>query len=300
MAFGVSLMRVMCFLLLCFTVFGYSARAEGSSRGSTHFPTLDRWELQEEVTVYTRENLWELIDGAADLFVNYAFEDLRVAEYRSPEGVDVRVELYRHTSRDMAFGMYAAERSPEFSFVSVGTQGYSEDGLLNFLSGKFYVKVSSHVVGKAGRDAMTCVGTALAKHLRQEEGWPTALSLLPQERRLPNSEGMSASNFLGYSFFPLAYTCRYDSIRGPQVFVIECATPAATDTLLAKYLQRTSEHHPEMKEGVRLVNDLNLGSLGIAKRGRYLGGVLPPAGATVDKSLLGNLDYLLAGAAAGK
>jgi hypothetical protein len=288
-------MRQVFYISLCLTAFGCPLLARSSAdTASTRFPRLAGWEFKEEQTVYSRDNLWELIDGAADLFVSYEFENLYVAEYRSPDAVDVRVELYRHASGEMAFGMYAAERSPEFSFVSLGTQGYIEDGLLNFLVGKCYVKISSYSAGKAGRDAMVTVGGALQKHLAEKTGWPDVLSLFPPQGRLSNSEGMTASNFLGYSFFTSAYTCRYDSSHGAQAFIIECATGAEAARLLSKYTRLSGKNTAEGTEGTVVVNDPNLGNVGIVKRGRFLGGVLPPSGAALPGDLLKQLDMTLA------
>jgi len=39
--------------------------------------------------------------------------------------------------------MYAQERNPKHSFMSIGVQAYREEGILNFLTGTYYVKITT-------------------------------------------------------------------------------------------------------------------------------------------------------------
>ncbi|MCK7485355.1 MAG: hypothetical protein MZU97_07190 [Bacillus subtilis] len=115
-----------------------------SVAGTDPFPAIPGWRLTGPPIVYTPDNLWDFIDGAAESYLAYSFVDLQVGEYVSPESVAVRVELYRHADPDNAFGIYATERAPGYSFLKVGAQGYEAEGILNFLTGRYYVKLSTH------------------------------------------------------------------------------------------------------------------------------------------------------------
>ena len=74
------------------------------------FPQIAGFKLTPGEKVYTSDNLFEIIDGAADVFLTYGFEELRTAEYSAPGIEYIRVETYRHSSRANAFGMYAPSR----------------------------------------------------------------------------------------------------------------------------------------------------------------------------------------------
>ena len=111
-------------------------------QGNIVFPDFSGWKLQEDQRIYTGKDLWELIDGAADIFLSYDFKDLRIAEYSNKEQI-IRVELYRQSTPDNAYGIYTAERMPDYPQVSVGSQGYKSQGVLNFLAGNYYVKIMS-------------------------------------------------------------------------------------------------------------------------------------------------------------
>ena len=40
-----------------------------------------------------------------------------------------------------AFGMYAAERAPGYNFLDIGIEAYRNEGILNFLQDRYYVKL---------------------------------------------------------------------------------------------------------------------------------------------------------------
>ena len=43
------------------------------------FPEIQGWKLRVEKMAYTSLNLWELINGAAELYLSYDFQDLHLA-----------------------------------------------------------------------------------------------------------------------------------------------------------------------------------------------------------------------------
>ena len=149
-----------------------SATASRADEAGGLFPPVEGWKMIPGAMVYTADNLWDIIDGAAEVFLSYGFVDLHIAEYENASGTDVRVEAYRHTSCANAFGIYAQERKPEYHFITVGTQGYIEENVLNFLCGVYYVKISSHRRGKEGLDAMRLLARKVEEHLKQERRWP--------------------------------------------------------------------------------------------------------------------------------
>ena len=130
--------------LLVFLIFLLSLKAAESRL----FPEIPGWKMKVNEKVYNSGDLWELIDGAADIFLSYYFEDLHTAEYTKKNQM-IRVEIYRHKSPVDAYGIFTAERMPDYPQVSVGTLGYKSQGVLNFMAGNFYVKVMSAGVDEA-------------------------------------------------------------------------------------------------------------------------------------------------------
>ena len=65
-----------------------------------------------------------------------------------------------------AFGVYAAERSPEYKYIPVGAEGYISEGVLNFVQDRFYVKLSGF--GENGKNTDSAAGSG---HGNLGEDW---------------------------------------------------------------------------------------------------------------------------------
>ena len=247
----------------------------GASRaGNTDiFPSVSGWKFEPGEKVYTPDNLWDLIDGAAELYLSYGFVNLTLGDYTDQAGTDVRVEIYLHNSKANAFGIYSQERNPEYHFIQVGVQGYIEDGVLNFLCGPYYVKITTHRPGKQGRDAMTLIAGKLAESLHQDPTWPAALALLPAEGKHLNSETFIAENYLGYSFLHSAYVAEYGKTENIQVFIIELTNEELAQRMASTYLRET-QSGSIAHEGSFKIQDPNIGPVYLLLQGKFFCGVV--------------------------
>ncbi len=193
--------------------------------------------MTQEVTLYDSNNLWDIIDGAADLYLQYGFVDLHIARYSRVDGLEMKVELYRHNSNANAFGIYSRERDTVYNFINIGVQGYLQKGVLNFLSGVYYIKLSTHQVGKKAQEALLTVGTKVEAHLKQVKSWPEMLKLFPSNRKLSNTEQFVARNFLGFSFLSSAFVASYRDGVPFRMFIIDASTFEQASALCEEYVR---------------------------------------------------------------
>ncbi len=284
----VSLIVMLC-LPICI------ATAEPASSESP-FPEIKGWKLTVEKTVYTPENLWDVIDGAADLFLEYNFVDLHVGRYQQSEGLEVKVELYRHRSSADAFGMYSQERYPDYHFIELGVQGYLEKGSLNFLTGPYYIKISTIQSGKSAQDAMLSVGNEVCRHLNQADAWPELLGVFPTEGKQTNTEQFVARNFLGYSFFNSAYVASY-SVEGEfKAFVMQMESADKAASTIDNYLKNlTKGGTVKIEDGVFDIQDPHSGRVEAVVKGNFICGVISPSGPKDHRGFLKQLEESLAG-----
>ena len=111
------------------------------------FPEITGWKQSGEVQTFIPKTLFEYINGAADLYIMYDFQELKVAEYLNEKKASVIVDVYRHKTPTHAFGIYSQERLSDANFINIGAQGYVEKNVLNFLTGLYYVKLNSFNTG---------------------------------------------------------------------------------------------------------------------------------------------------------
>jgi len=247
--------------------------SEGAIESESLFPDIKGWRLTVTERVYGPSDLWDIIDGAADTYLGYSFLDLHLADYENDAGFNVRVELYRHNSFENTFGIYTTERSPDYHFIDIGSQGYIEQGALNFLCGYYYVKMTCLNQGDEVQNSLIEIAKSIDKKLKQEKNWPVVLQLFPPGKLL-NSERYFAENFLGLEFLHSVFMADYSKEEGEfQVFVIKTENPEDVREMLKRYLEFTKQTC-EISDGLFKIHDPYNGDIDIILKGNTMGGII--------------------------
>jgi hypothetical protein len=240
------------------------------------FPEIKGWKLQVDKMVYTNDNLWEVIDGAAELYLAYNFQDLHQAIYAAENEREVKVELYRHDTPVNTYGIYTAERMPDYTFIETGVQGYTSPDILNFFTGCFYVKISSYGRNNVDEKTLKAIAGEVSLRLNQQGSWPGEIHLFPAEGMAPMSDAYVASNFMGYSFFRSAFTARY-SAGGEFTLFIMHGKAGEAESMLKSYLGTVKEDSIAKKDNIFVVRDPYNGKVVLSKKGDYLVGAMNAA-----------------------
>ena len=238
------------------------------------FPKIADWEPSGEIQTFSPKTLYEYIDGAADLYLMYDFQTLKVAEYQNEKKGSVTVDVYFHKTPIQAFGIYSQERLPDANFIDVGAQGYIESNVLNFLTGPYYVKISSYNTGAEDREILLAFAKKVAKGLGENGSLPSILSCFPEEGEKKHSEKFINKNFLGYSFLHSAFTADYE-VTGAKfkLFIVE-SDPIECKTMIQKYLQQTGSPAHEVVEGRFTLHDPYQGEIDLYWQGKYIWGIV--------------------------
>jgi len=235
------------------------------------FPDLPGFSLVREEHVYTPDNLWDLIDGAADLFLEYRFVDLHLARYLRSDSAEIRLEVYRHASPEDAFGMYAVERATDYKFFPVGTQGYRAEGVVNFFCGSLYVKVTTLDSSQSMQDALVDLAGRTVSASGQPCAWPPVLSLLPSRGKIANSEQFVQKGFLGYTCFKGTYSASYSP--GGRIFIVAAADTSEVQRIVQAYRSAVNDAGILRSGGSLTFIDPHNGRVELLFAGRYLCGV---------------------------
>lgn len=167
-----------------------------SSLHATDFPDIKGWQPVSEVLSYNPDNLYEYINGAADQFIAYSFQEL-VSRDLASESLRVTIDIYDMGTRLNAFGMYKTERPRDQQALAIATEAYvSPPYQCLLLKDIYYVKVNVYegeMTNENGKPLLEAIATALPG----AAGYPSELQLLPAAGKLPDSEGYARQAFLG-------------------------------------------------------------------------------------------------------
>jgi len=239
------------------------------------FPDVTGWKRSAKIQTFSPKTLFEYIDGAADLYLTYDFKELKVAEYQNEKKASVTVDVYFHKTPTNAFGIYSQERLPNANFIKVGAQGYIENNVLNFLTGPYYVKISSYNTGAEDQEILLTFAKKVAESLGEKGLLPSVLSSFPEEGKKENSEKFITKNFLGYSFLHSAFIADYEvSGKKFKIFVIEGVNQKDCRDMLQKYLEQTGNTKKNIVESFYTISDPYHGEIEFYWKGKFICGAL--------------------------
>jgi len=249
------------------------------------FPTMEGWELEIGDQVYNSGNLWNIINGAADAYLSYDFQKLYTAEYFKGQDSRIKVYIFEHSNPTNAFGIYSQERSSDYTFVNTGAQGFKSGDAYYFITGPYYVQISTNDQGL--KDDMKILAENIDQKIGHSGELPETLNLFPEKGRIEHSEKYIAANFLGYSYLRSAFVASYKRNDTEfRVFIIHPPDAESVQSMLESYLEFVEYPKPKDTRGMFKVEDPYNGDVMLYKGAGYLAGVMG-AGDQLSKEYLG-------------
>lgn len=241
---------------------------------SKWFPQVEGWKLSAAPTRYTPDNLFEYVDGGADAFLRFDFEELLTASYVNAQKVEVTVDLYHHRNAVRAFGMYTQERPPGSTPVPVGIEGVAGLDYLEFVAGPVYAKLAQ--AGGKGAPYLRMFAEKIAARLPGTREPPAVLECFPGQGQRPRAEKLTARDFLGHAFLHDAAVVPYHAEGASfRLFAIEGEDENDTQAMIQRY--RVAAKSPagrvERAGGETLKDPLN-GEVLLRWDGRWLWGAV--------------------------
>ncbi len=275
-------------LLLILLLLGTTALAQNYPQ---QFTSISGWTIEGEKQFYSRDNLYDYINGASDFYLGYDFQDLWVADYKNEAGQMVTLELYRHGSSLKAFGIYSEERPQDIRLEAIGVQGFVESGAIFFLADDYYVKVYNGRPEVPEADFIA-FAQKVAKVICEDCALPQVFKLFPTNDKVELSERYMPENFMGITGFNGVCTVKYlASDESYRLFVYQ-GNDEACQAVMDKYFQRM-KYKKKLKEKTYDFEDPYLGKVKIAYKHGVIAGVLdakaPDLHSTLLDALLNNI-----------
>jgi hypothetical protein len=249
---------------------------------SSLFPKIDGWRISDGPTRYTPETLFEYIDGGAESFLQFDFQELASATYardsdRTP--ATISVDIYRHRDAMRAFGMYTQERPAGTTPLPIGIEGYGGQDYLEFVVGSYYVKLVQS--GAQDPAALRRFAEKLAAGLPGTRAAPALLRCFPERGKRARAEKLTARDFLGHPFLHDAVAVPYQ-IGGAnfRLFVVEGKDSAEVRAMVTRYraVGKSPDSAGEVgPAGSATVKDPLNGEVVLQWKGRWLWGAVDQA-----------------------
>lgn len=206
------------------------------------FLTIAGWSPQDEPSTYDATGLWELINGAADIFLSYGFETVTVQKFSAGD-VTASIAVYDMGRPLNAFGIYRTEAPADETAVSVGTEAVvSPPYQCLLLKDRYYVKVEAYE-GDIDQATGESLVAAIADALPGEAGLPPEFMALPTDGMVAGSGQYTREALYGLAELNESVHAAYTDDTGSeyQVFVLLLTDEVTADDVWQKLTSRWQE-----------------------------------------------------------
>lgn len=262
------------------------------------------WSRAGEPRFFTPDSLWEYINGAADGYILYGFEEVVTADYSSESTEQQAViDIYRMKDPTHAFGIYCQERNPDYEFLDIGAEGYVGGTALNFWQGPYYVKMMVFEESSELEGELKKLGRYVSGRIDYPGSVLREVDYFPKDNRIPHSIQFLPRDVLGQSYLSNGFEARYAS--GAEEYKLVAILAGGVDEAregLAKYREflHGGGGEPTDMEGLGeegfLGTDRYYGMVLAARAGDRIVVALGPPSEEVGKSALretlGNIERL--------
>jgi len=175
-------MKIWTFFVIMVLTFTVAGMVKGEEKGKMDqvisLPAeAGGWRWDGKETKYNSRTLFDYMDGAAELYLAYGFQNLTVHRFEKSNQPAVTVELYEMASSEDAYGVFSFERQDEA--IGIGQGSEFGGGLLRFWKGKYFVSIYADGEGVEVESAILKMGRALANSIPAPGLEPKLVGFIP-------------------------------------------------------------------------------------------------------------------------
>lgn len=168
-----------------FGVFCLTAMSVSASNPAEKLPqSVNGWHGSAWVT-YTQSNLYDYIDGGAELYISFGFKSLWSRRYQRPDGPEITVDVFDMGTAASAFGIFSHGRETTTHEIGQGAE-YSS-GLLMFWKANYYIAILAYPESDESRQTVIELGRRIDAAINETGDIPAIVRDLPGEGLEKNS-----------------------------------------------------------------------------------------------------------------
>ncbi|MEJ2636116.1 MAG: hypothetical protein P8184_12595 [Calditrichia bacterium] len=143
------------------------------------------WQAELPDQFFDRHNLYDYIDGGAELYLSYGFAALANRTYSRPGQPDIILDIFDMGDSRNAFGVFSHARETIDTTFGQGSQ--YNPGLLLFWKDRYFISLLGSPVTNESQKFMFALAREIEKSIPQTGELPALLSLLPQQSLVKES-----------------------------------------------------------------------------------------------------------------
>ncbi len=170
-------------ILLCAVLANYLIFAEMTGDLSKLLPDkIEKWQLKGKPEVYTGDDLFLYINGGADIYQEYGFEEVISSEYEQEGAGRISVEIYKMNNPQSAFGIFTFKTGGKWDKTNNGNLYSSADYYLNILLGNNLVTITSIDINEETGKGIEAIREELERRIISSVSFPEIVKIIDPEK----------------------------------------------------------------------------------------------------------------------
>lgn len=140
---------------------------------------INNWVAADEDRTYHEDDLFDYIDGGAELFLSFGFNKVFNRIYSRPGQPDIYVDIFEMTSSYNAYGVFTLSTENPGEEFGQGSQ-YTQGAIL-FWKEKYFVSIITSPETPEAKEAIFEIASVIDKAIPVNGKLPSVLNYLPKE-----------------------------------------------------------------------------------------------------------------------
>ncbi len=299
---------ILIWLFVCLALPGEAFSDASNMKSLVPRETPGGWALRGAPQVFTKETLFEHIDGQADLFLQYGFKKSIFAVYRNKNSSRDKIDLDIYDMGDVvhAFGIFSRFRQ-EGRSAGIGLASYLEDSYALFYKGKYFVVLQAT---ESNSSRLKQLAEMIESRITDSSLPPKEIGYFPKRGLKPDSIEYYPKGLMGHQFLKKGFRATY-LVPGKTKIERDAAAESPDSSLFLAVFDNPEEAQRALKSfkedlskrgsareaspthlGFEILKgqDAYQGRITVVQKGRYLAGA---AGFEREKDAQGLLAELI-------
>jgi hypothetical protein len=147
--------------------------------------TILGWSAKSAGEIFTRDTIFDYMDGAGEIYLAYDFDHLFVREYGKESAPSIVAEIYQMSSSEDAYGIFTHDTDGEP--IPLGEEAMYAAGLLWFWKGTTFVRLFAERETDEVKSVLMRMGNMIADAIPQQSQKPRLVACLPDEGLIAQS-----------------------------------------------------------------------------------------------------------------
>ena len=237
------------------------------------------WAMVEGPQIFTKKTLFEHIDGEAELFLKYGFQNSAFAVYQNEKNRENQIELdiYGLGNVVEAFGVFSRFRNEDRP-GGFGLDSFLDDHSAFFYQGRYFVMLHAP---EPNRETLRQFSKLISMQISDPSPPPTEISYFPQKGLKPGSIQYFPEGLLGHQFLKRGFQGTYVEKTEFKLFLAIFQNSQKANSALKNFWDTLSKRGKvfsgsfiEFETRALKGEDLYQGKVLVAQKGPYLVGVV--------------------------